>query len=950
MSIEQNDIPQIAQAIASYYASQSVSCQSQACLSHVLGIIATHVPPGRVMSKRQLKHINRDITQVPTGRQKRWLNARDEVLTYLLLVCGWQMPKAKVHTLIDKDHRWFTQLHYKSALAAEIEKRYDELTSQHVKQPQHDANLAWTLLTLMIEVAPLSLSNWCERLNTPDPLECINGQMIIKIAHPKLMSYLDDSAPLSDTHYAMTPMATRAIYDWQSGRRAKVTVNKMVEALNHVLGSNAAYTAKEWQQIIQRIWQHRHPLPPDILKDFSEPMRHVSAPLHQRLPNVMPNADLYMGRQYNQQAPSHSAPPLGSYRQWPHYRLLREMKSAPEYEVPQPPAWDHDNLLPRIVFDYVAELHRYGGVKKDTLGHSTITRYTNFRKCIEDKPLSLAMANDRERLNNWAMEVYQRTRDDSLEKWAVYQLFRFMTQYPVTEHLDLTRFDSPTHPIKVDPLTLSADDIHLIAHTLLERAPSSLQSLFAAASVLLGYYGKLRRGELLRLLLQHIRCTSPKGQTFHLLITKTQEGAPKGNKTRWVHVTMPESAAKIVRLVLALKTSCAGSEPFLGLSHETLSMRAERYLLPVTTALKAHFGKRARFHHLRHAGATLLYQQALVLALEKVPESWRAANTPIQNEVLSEPFVMAQFDYWLEGRSFCHMNNMLLFDEIGRALGHEHYATTRLHYLHGMAWVATAFLPQRRTYSHAELRYLLGMKVNSNDIARVLPQLDESYEALTPSEKKAHAPQVRHQTLHARLAKSLKIPGAPINTSSGPRVKGDENHLFDCWRHQLVSQSRQPQTSNSHWERPEVIKALKEQTLSFEAVSELASWLGRYQGLRLSKSEMTALRALGEITLMNQENSHSLNFTVRGNLKVRHALRVLSRVGFNGPRRFILFQNRKSNKGHQWRFAQNELARVIDSMEKVSIATGKTHLSIQIPIPTAQCVEHFVQWWNTNIA
>ncbi|MFA0350476.1 site-specific integrase, partial [Vibrio sp. 10N.222.55.C6] len=137
-------------------------------------------------------------------------------------------------------------------------------------------------------------------------------------------------------------------------------------------------------------------------------------------------------------------------------------------------------------------------------------------------------------------------------------------QQSITEHLDLSTFIKPTQSLKIDALSLSAEEVHHLVTQLLTHSLSPMQALFASVSALLSYYGALRRGELLRLRLQDIRCTHEKGQLFAIYITNTEEGKTKSGDARTVQVVMPEIGAKLIRLLLAFKANRPPSEPFIG--------------------------------------------------------------------------------------------------------------------------------------------------------------------------------------------------------------------------------------------------------------------------------------------------------------------------------------------------------------------------------------------------
>ncbi|PHR54406.1 MAG: hypothetical protein COA47_15495 [Robiginitomaculum sp.] len=949
---QKNSYVKNAHIITAFYKQQSRPCAPIEALQSILTLLETLSPMERLISAEQLTLLNQKINTIPTGRQRALKQARDDTFMYLNAVCGWTLPEVKLQQFKDYDHQWMIAICRQGALADSLYACYQQETSHQIKQ-RGKLSLAWTVLTLMIDVAPLPLSFWCERLNDTAPPEYAQGQITLCITHPKDLSYFDDTEPTSFTRYAMTPLAARVFQQWQQSQTSNtknVTVNSITKELNQFLAFSIEKTLSplEWQRIIQVLWLYRFNLPPEVLKDFSDPMRHVSA-----LPRTTfiseqqdTSDDFYDLPKFSNIAPKTRDP---QFKHWPHQVLIKHLRS-PETPRPAQPDWQSNNLLPRLLFDYVQELNEFGGIKKDNLTLATIYRYSDFKSALSHAPLSFEAASDSDALQAWAERVYDNIKKDSDSQSHMYKFFQFLIQQPLTEHLDLSSFVKPTHNVKVDALSLSAEEVHHLVTLLLAANVSPMQKLFTVVSALLSYYGALRRGEILRLRMQDIRCTSQKSQSFHLEITKTKEGKTKSGKSRTVHVTMPEVAAKLVRMVLSIKKGCTPEQPVIGFENETIFSRALHYLLPITKGLKYLYGKQTRFHHLRHSSVKLVYQQALCLANEGIPETWCDPEHPITSTLLSDQFVKQRFNYWLEGHSFSEMNNMLLFDEIGREIGHSYYATTRLHYLHGMDWVAPAFTSQKRVYTHAELRFIFDMTPNSSDIARVLRKLDPSYAQLSSQDKKYHTPLLSHQTLSKSISRLFAInKDAALIQETYEETHMEGDFWLNLWATSIKDLNDVTHCSAFQWESLSLIHKLQDGSLDFAELSQIWRTFAQYKDLFFNRSQRNAIRVLGEMSLSIDKQKDRLILTCPCNQKVQHALDVLKRSGLRYHCHITLYQNRKRLDSNKWRYIHEHLLNENDTADKVVLPTGKTHLTLSLALPCTDTslLESFQTWWNT---
>ncbi|MGB2079524.1 MAG: hypothetical protein ACPHV3_07035, partial [Vibrio sp.] len=269
-----------AKQIHQYYQQQSIDCVDIAIFEELLPLLFKGSGQLRRLNEKQLELINCAIRAIPTGKQRLIKRALVQALHYFSQVCGWELPPTMIKPFKDHDHSWVVSLYKNSALAYDIMTRYEQHSLEQIEQKATPC-LAWTALTLMIEVAPLPLNYLCERLNNPAPLERIGDQITLTINHPSDLSYFDTLEPDSFTRYALSPLAARAFYNWQNipeHARTKVTLKLLLHALNtnYLPIRENGIPSHQWQKVIQALWLHRYAIPPEILKDFSNPMRHVS--------------------------------------------------------------------------------------------------------------------------------------------------------------------------------------------------------------------------------------------------------------------------------------------------------------------------------------------------------------------------------------------------------------------------------------------------------------------------------------------------------------------------------------------------------------------------------------------------------------------------------------------------------------------------------------------------
>ncbi|GAA70395.1 site-specific integrase [Pseudoalteromonas sp. BSi20439] len=950
--------PLTAQSIITYREELGMDCEETSNLQWVCDLINSLNINERALSKEQLNDINKRIKSIPTGKQRVLLSALDHVLFYLKEICNWQLPEVKEQAFTDESTMWLFSIHEKNLLASQCFARYESQRESFMDKRWHD--LGWVLLVLNFEVAPLHLSYWQRILSTPTCIEFFEGQFTLKVSHPKPISSYADEDKASFTRYPLPVFPLRVLLNFYKYLPEKaLTTKSLLDAINRWVDTEpyyfAAMSPAEWLRTFQSFWHHHYAVPPKLLRDLSDPMRHVSPldstecyaidTVKEKLLFIPPLNNAVVGAE--KKAPADA---------WPHKNLIKYHKQSSKENSTKPtaPAWGTDNVIPKLFYHYTDELFNEGGVHKKTLLSQSIDRYTNFYKSLN--PLSFDDATNPETLHRWAHKEFDRL-DEKTTPWHLYNFLRSASHQELTDELDLEQFERPELPSLVDPFCLNVSQINSTVELLLSsKNGDAMQRLFASIAVILGYYGAMRRGEVLRLCLGDITIVNPqKKQLFSIVIRNTPEGTTKNKKTRIITVFMPEPAAKLIRILLKIKTGCDETKPLLGFEYESIGLRSSYYIYPVTQALKALFGPKVRFHHLRHGGAELLYLQGLHLAYQR---QGCHLSSILQDEateaMLSKESCLARFDFWLEGRLFDKMNAGLLLDVIAKQHGHSSYATTRRHYLHGMEKTIALFKPVYRQYSRAELRYIYDIPVGSNDISRILDSLSQEHSLLSSEDKKQFQPELTESQIIKKLKLNTLIGGKVTTTNKQPSTfnKCDFKTL---WESSLPEDFIDKNTNTFNYFCQKVFKALNNKTLDFKTANIQWRQLAKGQYFNFVSKELKALKTLGKPKIILQKpqgKSHTetlnIQFSCVCNQKTLQAFKTICHKGSlkHYTATFLLIQNRKSLNSNKLNMVKNQFLRKDDNFNWHKTPGGNTQLIITLKtlIPStllAQTLEQY---------
>lgn len=876
----------------------------------------------RELTSTDIRQIKKIIAIVPTGKQRSYQKALSDILYYLQDACHWQLPEQEQESIHDRDYEWFESIASKSQQASLLFHRYAQ-QKEHYWTARGSLSPAFIAVMIGFDIAPLPLRHIREILN--------NKTTITSETTPRLriIHQTSDNEEPNVTHYHLPLMSLRLLSDYHVQSTTEITERDLQQQLTHWAASAATMNRLDWSKLFQISWYLRYRLPPILLKDLAIPERHVSLPLECQA-SVLTASDIYAIDWKANWFESFSQTERKTH--WPHRALLKHTSSNTRAILP---AWDRDNVLPRLLYDYTQQLLQFGGVKKSTLAISSIVKYTHLEHVLTPYPLSYPDALNEDAINQWAYQVYHSLTSDSQQQTFVYFL-RFLSFQEQTDSIDLTQFNPPTTAPAVSPARLDMAQLDTLIQTLINsNSTHPFRSLFAVVATLLGFFCMLRRGEVLRLRCKDIQFV-PKTGLLTATVTNTEEGKTKSGQPRTVYTTIPTGYRKLFQSIGAIKKGADPDSPYLAFVGEKIHSRQLYYLLPVTRALKMLFGTHMKFHHLRHSGVHVLMLQLLHF-VSHTPESHRG-DCELEREILSDQSIATRFDYWLEGRSYHEVNDGIFFDEACRQIGHEHYATTRWSYLHDIDWllpiVSHAHQPYTvRGYTHAELRYLFGLSPHSNDLSRRLKRLIPDYEKKSLGAKRSQPIQLTISALRA----------AALTKSPAPQTSPKVDHFRD-WQHSI------------HTSEDTLIgflfkSMLRNQALDLPAISHIWSRGCQHDVYPIEKKQRTALRNLPSIGL--SEDGDSLFMILACNIKNARAFTAAFRhkdwqwLTFE----FELSVNRKINQVRQTELLKQHYVQGKESLRIVQHPIGQTALTIQFKpkVPLSKQTLIFVHQFITSL-
>ncbi|QDF75849.1 MULTISPECIES: hypothetical protein [Shewanella] len=873
----------------------------------------------REFTIQDLQAINKVIRIVPTGKQRQYKNALEAIVTYLKEILQWQIPQVEKLPWPDPDLVWYQRITANANDAYKLHTEYEKYKAQFFKQ-RFEITAEFVALAISLEIAPLSIVHLINIINDKDSIQQIEAQIYLNVKH---LVKQPNNEQQQSSRYHLPLFVYQLLSEYQSYSHKQQTEKRLLKSLTNLLTSFeiSSNSSRLNQHLFQAVWHYRDHIVPSQLKDISYPERHVANPIiyvddktKKQLLSKIYNID------YDKKAFTASTKPAENNK-WPHRKLLKRPDNI--HSLYEETRWPLDNILPTMLYRYTLERIVYGGVRKSNLADSTIEKYCNIQSKFAER-LSYDRAIDQEQLQLWAHTIYNSLETET-EQLIMLYFFRFMRQQSITDHLNLSEFESPLCPPSVDPFRISLEQLHEIVSALLtQKNGHLLQRLFCAVAVIVCYFAMLRRSELLHLRLKDVFVDPSNPNLFRLYLGKTKSG-----HSRVVYTVIPEEFAVLVRIIIKNKALCEPYEPLIGFTDEPNYSRQLHYLLPVTKAIKAICGSSARFHHLRHSGIHLFTLQAFHLAYEQPAR--QTTNSAHLQRLLDEEALTARFEYWLEEQPFTLRNDAILIDEIIRQIGHENYATTRWSYLHDIDWLYPFYRAgngelQPRKFSHSELRYLLGLANDSNDLSRQLALISEVYKAKDTQQKRDEQIILTESTLRQHLfktAKSSAIQHCDINTNLSSFTQ-DTIKYYQQWLGYI-------EKFPFDFLRYLFLEMRKAKEVNWPLLSQIWHYSGKHQYSEINKTQITALRNLPEIQLSN-ETQTALTITLACNVKnARHFTAVFRQQQWKWlTPSFSLTVNRKTKVDRLVSSLKQHFARSTESISVHRQPLGQSALTITL--------------------
>ena len=939
----------LAKQVASWFEQNSQPFAGESAIAWV----QAHWPELAQISTRQLSGadlilIRQRIKQIPTGKQRLYRQGLNDLLYYLSSVCHWSLPVSQQQYFIDREQIWFGALTEKAADAFQLQYHYETDRLNFIKN-RHPPSDAFVALTLALRVAPLPLAFLAQILNNPGAIKREKAQTYLDVYHQNKTDPADDEY---FTRYDLDLFSYTLLADYftHTQNADPMTAGHLLKNINRYCSQQPYYltpfTATDLHLTLQAFWHYHYHLGPTLLKDFSQPVRHVATSQRSSAqPDLMAQKNIYL-RDWDPRWFDKLTPSSQTQKIWPHKNLLRALKNGERPKLDSLSTliqWHPDDLLPQMLYLYTAELIQFGGVKKAKLAAGTIETYTTIHRWFEHTPLTYANAVDPLELQNWVTNVFN-TQTSEANKQVLFYFLRFMQTQAITDHLSLSALTLPLSPPGVDPLRVSLSQLHQILEMLLTKPGADvLQRLNCYVAIVLAYHGMLRRGEILRLRSRDIMPLEEKGpkeQLFKLEITKTAEGFTKSRRSRTVYLVLPQEQAKLVRILITLKKELPSETPLIGYQHESISSRNLNYLLPITRAMKSICGPQARFHHLRHSGVHQFYLQLMHLFYDKPPTA--AQYDAWDMRMLAHSVTEKRLRYWLEGRTLFQINTSLVFDEFIRQIGHENYTTTRWSYLHGLEWLTPIIRPVQNDISYPELRYLLGLKTQT-----ALPERLKKYmpETKDPGLRKNTLAIPEHDIREVLFGdKTENVNGS---RTAILRLPIEDITLFE-------EQIKCSKTTISSFILNAFFTQRTKLGLRFNELSTLWHRWGKHQTTGLTRSEHTALAQLWQHQIPPVNNTQDEQTELRFAISCNKQWGAIYRMLFTQTelrlfdRRFTLELNRKTDPSRQREILQTDFVIHQEAVVIHKHDPGNTQLILHLSLP-AELTDPWLPLINRSI-
>ncbi|MBY5947426.1 hypothetical protein [Photobacterium rosenbergii] len=673
----------------------------------------------RELQKADFNSIRSALKSIPTGQQRLRNNALTDIQHYLVKQCQWRLPPEQQDSLNDADNvRFHAIMQYSHIAEGLADKHHNHLIQ--LLDEGHEPTIAMVAMTLLMETAPMPLALLCQALTTPETVEKTPPYTL-----NLLINTFNDAE--QRVRYQLSPMSAKLLSTFFCYPET-LTIKQLMNELQSYLSASPFYLDKLSKYSFSHLCRCHWYLKTNrfFTEDMATPEMQWAIPTEryqqmkdQQSPITFQEQKSLPPNKAHQPHNSKEASQASDFTKLRRHLITEHAKNnyQPANELIQTNSisWPVDNIAPALMALYTAHLIKYGGVREPNLANRSIRNYTSYNVKLLQYPLPLDACWDDERIQAWANALYGQSQDKEL-----FNFLKFVAQQPAGDGLDIDELTPPAKPKIVDPNLVNADELDTILKSLdIQHFYDPLKWLFCRVAVSLSFHGCLRRGEILRLRICDVHLIDGDKKLWRLDIRKTKEGNTKSKKPRYIFITLPSGEHYFLKQLLKLKQSQPCDEPLIGYLGESISARAQHYLLPITRVIKSVCGSSARFHHLRHGGVTVLFQQGYRLVCHN-PKTHGKAYT---QALFDQQTIANRFSYWLEEQELEYLNSDWLQFEITRMIGHQYFATTRLSYLHGHDWLYGLSLPSEVTLTKQTLRILFSLPKQSGDLSRRLKAL-----------------------------------------------------------------------------------------------------------------------------------------------------------------------------------------------------------------------------------
>lgn len=702
----------------------NISYPDEKHIDETLNIISQHAivfygNNDRIITKQDETLFKRSIQYFPRSKRVKLITLYHLIVEYYFTVLNWTIPTKSKEAFKDKQNITYQRIQQYQFVNKTLASACQKLVLKKL-----DINKALSpeemILLLMFDTAPLNLT---------DLLELINKNVLIEHVIPQTVLLKNGTLNAEQyARYRLGPITACALSAYRLENSAMPKLNKknltkkLLVLANNLIGNDAFQSFQQLHDTTLCFWQNKigfwatyQLARPSTQSSISTERWLTLNQTIRSLPSNISKLDAFKPLNLTQKNNETETKPNKVIKEALTFINRGEKKNAEKLLLSHIDDIDEHDITEHLLVNYLYSLVKHGGIIRRNLAKMTFTKYLSIVTLIKSMPLPLKNCIDSEDLNLWAEKILLSVTGETFLEY-IQLFFKYLSTHVITENISLEKLLSPLEPIKVNANHITNIEYDLIIKALSRQRGDIYQTRCAQVAATLGYYGMLRRGEVIRLRVQDIiiKGDGEDEEIVRLIITNTKEGNTKTGQSRIVHVNLPDDVNSWL-LYLHNKAKLNGEDsPLIGHVDESISTRALRYILPVTRTLKMITNDESiRFHHLRHTGAMLYIFQLLsfINPNANIPAPY-SSNT----HQFDDDYIQTRISRWLLDTPDKNVNVQIIIDQFLQEIGHSDLSTSRMHYLHGCDWLIDLCLYDPEEFSDDIIRILHGFTKGSTNI------------------------------------------------------------------------------------------------------------------------------------------------------------------------------------------------------------------------------------------